>query len=119
LQLPLLPPHACGCGSSNLLVCSQAGDQAAAAAAAAAAAPLLDVLARDVVLRCSSCGARYGCCFLSGLRMFQHRTTYSSAGGPWCSSSSSSSSSSSCWQCTTSCFPGPQVCAFIAVDPAA
>lgn len=53
--------------------------------------PLLDAMAHDVLLCCSSCGAHQVCCFLTGLALFQHRATYSSAGGdhliPWASSS--------------------------------
>jgi hypothetical protein len=52
--------------------------------------PLLDAMASDVQLCCSSCGAKHVCCFLSGLKLFKQRATYSSAGG-WSSSSSSSS----------------------------
>jgi hypothetical protein len=81
-QLPYWGCSCCGC--NTLVVCSEAPDNfQAPAAAAAAAAPLLDVLARDVLLHCSSCGARRAFWFLSGLKMFQHRATYSSAGGCW------------------------------------
>eukprot|EP00879_Flechtneria_rotunda_P013363 GHRR01013953.1.p1 GENE.GHRR01013953.1~~GHRR01013953.1.p1 ORF type:complete len:551 (+),score=223.72 GHRR01013953.1:242-1894(+) len=53
--------------------------------------PLLDYMVQDVELQCTCCGANHCCCFLTGLGLFEHRATYSTAGGdhliPWSSSS--------------------------------
>jgi hypothetical protein len=42
--------------------------------------PLLDVMANDVLLCCRSCGVHQACYFRTGLQLFQHTATYSSAG---------------------------------------
>jgi hypothetical protein len=62
---------------------SDGGGGGARAEAVAGSVHFLDALCRDVLVTCQRCGACCAVCFLSGLRAFRNRLTYSSAGEPF------------------------------------